>query len=126
MPHSRDRIPFEFDRETKREALERSGYRCEKCGCEDDRTNRLEVDHRVAIWFFRETGCIGVNVLLNIVNCSVLCHRCHQDKHKAESRAYYRELAPQILAEYLQQMAEEQDKRDAWRNQQKGKYAGHD
>ena len=124
MSHSKDRLPYEFDRETKLAALERSGYRCEKCGAEDERTNRLQVHHQIAIWFCKETGCLGLEVIKSIANTSILCTRCHADTHRAESRAYYAELAPIVLKNYLALTVNHQ--LDDWRDKLKGYHAGHD
>lgn len=117
MTHSRSRAEYEFDRETKLAALEKHEYRCEKCGAADERTNRLHADHIVAIWFVRETGCLGTEVIKSICNCQILCQDCHTAKHKAESRAYYAELAPVVLQRYLAMTVNHQ--LDDWREKLK-------
>lgn len=127
MTHSSSRAEFEFDRETKLAAFERSEYRCEQCGKEDDRTDRLQAHHLIAIWFVRETGCLGLEVIKSLCNAEILCHDCHSKRHKEESRRYYAELAPIVLQRYLESILADNHK-DDWRQklQTKGKYAGHD
>ena len=124
MTHSKDRLPYEFDRETKIAALERAQYKCEKCGKSDDRTDRLQIHHLIAIWFCKETGSLGLEVIKSLANTQVLCCSCHSEVHSQESRAYYAELAPVVLQQYLAKVV--MHERDDWRQKLKGRYASHD
>ena len=59
----------------RRQAVERSGYRCERCG----NTGRLEVHHKQRI----ADG--GTDELDNL---EVLCRKCHFAAHKHKPRAF--------------------------------------
>lgn len=63
-----------FPDNVKREAKERDGHRCRKCGS----THRLEVDHLTPV----TQG--GSN---DLDNAMTLCHDCHNAKTRAESSA---------------------------------------
>jgi 5-methylcytosine-specific restriction endonuclease McrA len=109
-----NRTPYEFSLETKREALARHDYKCVDCGAEDDRTNRLQLDHEIAIWFARENPALTVEVIRSIANCVPRCARCHSEKHKRESRKMYQELAPVVLQRYLELIVDHT--KDDWRS----------
>ena len=121
-----NREGYNFPYEIKKEAFERSGYRCEVCGAQDDETNRLEVDHTIAIWFARETNCLSAEVIKSIANATVLCHQHHREKHSHESRQYYAELAPTVLISYLEKVVDHH--KDDWREKlvQYQQFTGHD
>jgi 5-methylcytosine-specific restriction endonuclease McrA len=57
---------------SRRVALERAGYRCERCGC----TSNLQVDHRRRL---RDGGTNDPS------NLQVLCTDCHGAKTRAEA-----------------------------------------
>jgi len=117
MTHNENRQPYNFDPETKREALERAGYRCEVCGKQDSATERLEVNHICAIWFARENPCLTIEVLKSISNAQVLCHQHHKELHQNESRHYYASLAPQVLTKWLESHIDPH--KDDWRDKLK-------
>lgn len=117
VEYKSNRKQYEFDFSTKQEALEKAGYRCEWCEAQDSRTNRLEVDHAIAIWFARENPALTVEVIKSIANATVLCHECHADKHLQESRRYYADLAPTVLAKYLENIIDPH--LDDWRDKLK-------
>lgn len=72
----------EFPYRVKKEAIERAGNKCERCGS----TERLQVHHRLAIWFASEFfPQIANHVLTSIRNAEVLCAECH-DKHHYKDR----------------------------------------
>lgn len=113
MKHQEKRRPLEFDRKTKIEALERNNYKCVDCGVEDSRTNRLQVDHEIAIWFALENPCLVADVIKSIANAKPRCTKCHSEKHKRESRKMYQELAPKVLQAYLELVVDHH--KDDWR-----------
>jgi 5-methylcytosine-specific restriction endonuclease McrA len=113
MSHSINREIYGFDPETKKQALEKSGFRCEVCGS----TEHLEVNHLVAIWFAVENPCLIPAVIKSIANTQILCHPCHAQSHLNESRAKYAEIAPKVLDKYLQ--AKIDPHKDDWRDKLK-------
>lgn len=121
MHHKERRRPYEFPPEVKKEALEKAGYACEQCGRQDNRTEKLQADHRVAIWFARESKSLAVEVIKSIANCQILCQTCHSEKHKEESRAYYEQESLAVLQAYFELVLDHS--KDDWREQLKRKYA---
>lgn len=111
MKESRE--PYNFSYETKIKALERSRYRCEQCGRTHSRKNQLEVHHVVAIWFAREVPALALQVITSIANAKVLCHSCHNEEHRTESRNKYQSIAPVVLQEYLSLVVDHS--KDEWR-----------
>ncbi len=59
---------LEFPVDVKKQVLERSGNRCERCGIDFDNALKGEFHHIVAI-------CFGGDNSLS--NCSLLCGDCH-------------------------------------------------
>lgn len=78
-------------RRQRRKALERAGYRCERCGLTDgehrmryrDRTRDvglgLDVHHRVSLQSFRRWDVASVEDANSLSNLQVLCQACHTD-----------------------------------------------
>ena len=94
---SKERTPYLFAPEIKKEALELSDYSCEYCGQIDRKGGWLEAHHICAIFFAREMG-IAAEVIKSIANCAITCHDCHSRAiHMQESRYEYAILAYQIL-----------------------------
>lgn len=94
----RDR--YEFSRSVKREAKERAGWKCEQCGTKGTKQNRLEVDHKVAIWFAHKYQFLAPAVIQHIANAQVLCQECHEEKHRKESIEGYKIEAAMLIDEY--------------------------
>lgn len=112
---SQSRLLYEFDPQTKREALERANYTCERCGREENRENGIQLNahHIISIWFARENPCLALEVIKSLSNCEIVCRECHNAIHNQETRTYYEELAPIVLRNYLN-MIVNHDK-DNWR-----------
>ena len=120
MNHTERRAPFQFDYQTKKEALDRALV-CEICGEPERPHDRFELNHKVAIWFALENPCLAVEVLKSIANLQVCHHSCHVEYHRNESRAFYAEVAPQVLKAYLDSVIN--PRLDDWREKLKGAYA---
>ncbi len=104
-----------FSEETKRLAKERAGYRCQECGKYEKDGAKLEIHHRVAIWFAQEIPCLAPMVIASLANSVCLCQECHAKRHdpKTESRTKYAEEAKKVVTEYLD--CNLRPERDDWR-----------
>lgn len=107
------RRPFEFSDGVRREALERAKNKCDHCGRKANKLERFNVHHIIAIWWALETHCLAPEVIKSICNASVLCATCHAETHRQESRAFYEEVAPMVLAAYLEKTIDHS--KDSWR-----------
>ena len=104
------RRPFEFSKETKKEALRRAENKCDHCGQE---TKELSIHHLISIWWAIETKCLAVEVIKSVANASALCKDCHNDLHTRDTRSFYEEVAPMVLAAYLSKKIDHT--KDRWR-----------
>ena len=107
---SKERTPYNFAPETKKEALNLSDHSCDNCDQVDDRTHRLQIHHQIAIWAAREMG-IAADVIKSIENTSCLCQECHDSLHHQENRHQYAYLAWHLLGVDV----EPKNEKDTWR-----------
>lgn len=99
---SEHRKPYEFDRKTKLEALERSGNVCEGCGKPGSKT-RLEADHLVPVYFAIKYPIFAIEVIRSLANLRILCPDCHKKRmHYEESEIML--LAWGVMQRYLEQI----------------------
>ncbi len=110
MPNRRS--GYEFDYATRREALD-TRPTCEVCGLPATKDDPFEANHIVAIWFALENPCLATEVIKSIANLQILHRSCHTKLHLQESRFYYQQLAPVVLAKYLESVVD--ITRDNWR-----------
>ena len=101
---------YEFSPQTKKEALSRAENRCDHCGKE---TKELSIHHFISIWWAIETQCLATEVIKSLSNAAALCRECHSETHKQESRAFYEDVAPMVLASYLNTRLDHT--KDRWR-----------
>lgn len=108
-----------FSPETKQKAKERAGYRCQECGKYEKDGAKLEIHHRVAIWFAQELPCLAPMVITSLANSVCLCQECHSKYHnpKTESRTKYADEAKKVVADYLSENL--QPEKDDWRKELK-------
>ena len=126
MTYSKERQPYEFDKETKLAALLLHAYLCAICHEPERPHDRFQFNHEIPIWYAKEVGgALPIVLIKSLANCQPVHESCHKKYHLTESRQRYRELAPKLLARFLAMTAEEQDERDAWRTKLKGNH-GHD
>jgi 5-methylcytosine-specific restriction endonuclease McrA len=104
------RRPYEFSNQTKQEALSRAENKCDHCGKE---TKDLSIHHLVSIWFAIETKCLATEAIKSLSNAAALCRECHQGLHTRDTRAFYEEVAPMVLAAYLSTKVDHT--KDSWR-----------
>lgn len=112
MSYAQTRQPYEFEHKTKYEAL-RSASECEICRLPELIDDPFECNHIIAIWFAREVPCLTVEVIRSIANMQVIHKSCHRELHTRESRLYYQELVPFVVARYLSMTVDHT--RDSWR-----------
>ena len=112
--NSSSRTEYEFPLAVKRASLEQHGHRCAICGGEETPDDHFEYNHILAVWFAKEIGgALSLEVIKSLANCEPVHKSCHRDLHLRESRAYYQELAPIVLQNYLKQIIDHS--KDDWR-----------
>lgn len=114
MTYKEKRLPYEFDYETKQEALRRSPV-CEGCGKPETKEDPFVVHHKIAIWFALENPCLIPEVLRSIQNAQTLHRSCHHKLHRQESRKYYQEVVPVVVSAWL--TAKVDHSKDDWRKE---------
>jgi len=112
MSYSHTRQPYEFESKTKYEAI-RNAEVCEICGLPETPDDPFECNHVVAIWFAREVPCLSIEVIKSLANIQIVHRSCHKDLHDHESRQFYQELVPFVVARYLTLVVDHS--KDDWR-----------
>lgn len=90
----------EFPQEVRNEALRRSEYRCEKCGCPKEETYEgfLQFHHIVGVALaVRYHPELAHSAIASLANCRVLCCKCHNIMD-AEDRKNHAENAKILRA----------------------------
>jgi hypothetical protein len=113
VSYAEQRRVYEFPYAVKHEALETT-LKCEVCGEEETDDNPFECNHRIAIWFAIENPCLIPDVIRSISNLQIVHKKCHLELHQKESRAYYENIAPVVLYDYLEHIVDKH--KDDWRN----------
>lgn len=133
--HSRGRLEYEFDLETKRAAFELYLGQCAECGGAETRDDPFEYDHELPIWYAKEIGgALSIVVIKSLANCRPVHRSCHKEKHRKENRTELKDRAIEVFRRYLDQVNE--PSRDDWRqklrqstvgrNYEQRTFSGHD
>jgi len=94
------RAGYDFDKETKREALRLSHYRCEVCGKMKHETPEgfLSIHHLlpicIALEFYPE---FSASLIASLANTMVVCVECHKEQDML-SMKYHEAFAQALLA----------------------------
>ena len=81
---SRRRKPYNFDPDTKLEALRRYDFRCAKCGKhkKECKPKMLEIHHNLPIGVALDHFPHAVFALTSVENAIPLCQPCHKEVHE--------------------------------------------
>lgn len=98
------RAKYEFDKGVKKYAIEKAGYRCQRCGCKPTKENRLEVHHALPIVaVIKEFPFIAPEIVKHISNAEVLCRDCHiNEVHGDMNENDWQFLAHALIDRYTQ------------------------
>lgn len=128
MSYSKDRQPYEFDQQTKADALLLHGYLCAICHEPERPNDRFQYDHEIPIWFAKEVGgALPVIIIKSLENCRPVHRSCHLEKHRTECRVELKEQAVELVRRFLNRVVD--PTKDDWRYQLrflKEPYGGND
>lgn len=104
MTERNKRKAYEFTRETKLEAINRSQCRCERCNKSIYEDNvRLEVHHRVPVFVAKMYPQFSLSVIKSLANAEVLCSSCHHAEHrkKRDISDYQKEIESLMIVDTM-------------------------
>lgn len=109
MAYKEKRLPYEFDYETKCEALRRCPV-CEGCGCPGTKDNPLQIDHIIPIFFALKYPVFALEAIKSTANARVLCKRCHEKRNHYDTTEILA-LAPVVITRFVEELRREENER---------------
>jgi 5-methylcytosine-specific restriction endonuclease McrA len=97
------RRPYEFDNETRQEALRLSNRTCEACGKPEtqDETFHHHFDHIIPISFAIKYPVFALPLIKSLQNCRVLCPECHRKRNHYDSTEIL-SLVPVVVTRFVE------------------------